>query len=219
MPSPNYDALSVRLSRRLGDPAASAITDGKAYTSALRDTFINAAIVKLYKKNIFFTDLGSLRIEILDPGFFRGVLGNEGQALAANVKALSGWTGGVAWIISAKNSTTNTAIFPIRQRLKSVVETGSNTFLAASTTNQFYSIENATLKVHGSGATDTIFLQYVKPHLALSANGAADIVVPDSYWEQVLDLAEALALEEHPTQANIARAASKTAQVNKEIYG
>jgi len=215
----NYDALAVRLSRRLGDPASAAQTDGKRFTSALRDTFLNAAIKKLYVKYLRFINRDALAVELIEPGFFRGVLTNEGQALSSGAQTLSTWTGGVAWIVSARNSSTPGQVLPLPLRLKSAVESSVNTFLTANSSNQFYTIQTSSIKVFGSAANDTIVLDYVKPHALLVSNAGSDIVVPDHYWEQVLDLAEAIALQEFPTQSNIARAASKEAQVNKEIYG
>lgn len=47
MASANFDAINVELSRRIGDPVATAGTAGKVLTSAERDAYVNKAMQKL----------------------------------------------------------------------------------------------------------------------------------------------------------------------------
>ncbi len=48
MATPNFDSISVELSRRLGDPVSSASTDGLQLTAVIRNAYVNKALNKFF---------------------------------------------------------------------------------------------------------------------------------------------------------------------------
>lgn len=220
MASPNYDALHVRLSRMIGDPVAAAATNGNSFTSALRDHFLNDGVRRLMNHYVKMRGYDSFSAIMVEPAFFAGgYLADEAQTLASNVKALSSWTGGVFSIVTARNATAspNVVINPLPHRYKDLARTGVNRYLNPATGNQWYIIEGATLRVLGSGATDSVNLQYIKPHTDLTNGNATDILVPAAYWNEVLDEAYKIFAEEYPEEESLARLQLKEGALNREI--
>lgn len=210
MASPNFDALSLRLSRELGDPVAAAATDGKRWSSTQRSAFLNAGIRTFILKAIRNQNFGALT----------GYVVEEAQSLSSNTKALSGWTGGVSWILSAYNVTDTVPIRPLRHHgLRSFIEPGGNQFITASASNQYWVKDGSSFRLIDGGTTtsDSIRLRFIKQHTDLAAGGAGDIAIGSEYWEQVLDLAVSIGLIEKPTGENVARSVILEQAVEKEI--
>lgn len=209
MASPLYDAISVDLSKKLSDAVASATSDGDIYTSAMRDLFLNNAIKRWMLKEVGVENWNALR----------GYKAREGQALSNNSKALSGWTGGVVAVISAYNSTDTLLVNRLPDGYTAVARSGANSYYSPSTTNQFWQIEGASFILLDGGSTtgDTIVLEYIKEHTALSANGSSDTSVPSAYFAEILDLATKEALEERSHGSDQQVAVIKEAGVDKQV--
>jgi len=209
MASPNYDTLSVAVSKMLGDPVAAATTDGKVWTSALRDVLLNTAHRRWMKKQILVGNYNALK----------GYKNREGKALSNNSLALSSWTGGVAYILSARNSTDGLVVRKLPDGLSAIARSGENTYLTPSTTNQFWVRESANFVLLDGGTTtgDTIELEYIKPHTSLSANGASDTSVPAEYYDEIVDLAFKVGTEERRSDKDMQAAQMKEQVVTQEI--
>lgn len=190
MASANYDALHIRLSRMLGDPVAAAATDGKVWTSARRDILLNNAVRRWMMEELVKGNYNALRE-------FRT---REGQALTNNSKALSGWTGGVAWILSAYNSTDGVVVRRLPDGYTAVARTGENSYYTPSTTAQFYQVESGNFILLDGGTTtgDTIVLEYIKVQPDMTNAYASDIMVPSTYFGQILNYALELGVQEKP---------------------
>jgi hypothetical protein len=147
----------------------------------------------------------------------RGYVNEEAQTLSSNAKTLVSWTGDVAWIIEAYDSTTSLPIKRLPEHLRIWIKTGGNSYITSATSNLYWVVDASTLRVYGSAATDSILLTYVKKHTDLSAGGASDIVVDSPYWPQILDLATGIAMEDDPTQFNVARERVKMETVERQI--
>jgi hypothetical protein len=220
MASPLYDALSIQHSKNIGDPVAAAATDGKRWSSVQRDTHLNEACRRLIRAFLSFDFGDEITVRMKDAGFFSGgYWASEEQTLSSNVKALSGWTGTAQYILTARNTTTNLPIYPLPSELEDFIRTSQNKYLTAGTSNMYYMVDGANLRVLGSAATDKVTLSYIKAHAALSAGGSTDILVPATYWSLVTDMAMKVAFEEYPTADNVQRAAMKEAAINLQIYG
>ena len=221
MASPNWDAISVRHAMNISDPAAGAVATGNGlrWTSAQRDSHINAAVRRWMLKHV---SAGKKKEEQgLDASInweaLSGYLNEEAQSLVANVKTLASWTGGVAHIIGAYDTTTSVPIKSFTGRNRFFTGTGGNQYLLAGLANLFYVLDAASIRVIGSAATDSITLRYVKQHTDLSANGASDIVVPSAFWHQIQDLAFKVAAEETGEADKLQVAALKEQVIDKEI--
>jgi len=173
MASPNFDALSIALSKKLGDPVAAAATDGKVWTSALRTLLLNDAHRKWTLKQLSAGNMNALK----------HYKNREGQALTNNVLPLTTWTGGVAAIISAYNSTDAVYVKRLPDGMVGHARAASNTYYTPSTTNQFWVVEDGSFVLMDGGTTtgDTIVLEYVRPHADLAV-GQTSTVISDTTW-------------------------------------
>lgn len=207
MASPLFDAISVQHSKNIGDSVAAAATDGNRWTSAQRTFHLNSAIRKWL----------IMKATVRDWFALRGYVNEEAQTLSSNAKTLVSWTGDVAWIIEAYDSTTSLPIKRLPEHLRIWIKTGGNSYITSATSNLYWVVDASTLRVYGSAATDSILLTYVKKHTDLSAGGASDIVVDSPYWPQILDLATGIAMEDDPTQFNVARERVKMETVERQI--
>ena len=185
MASPNWDSLSVELSKRLDDAAATASTNGDVWSTTQRDIPLNDACKQLMAK---YWAQGEL-------DFFRSLVESDGQAMTSNEIALSSFSGGVFRIISARNGTTVVKPLPVDW----VEDVGSHSLISwydAGTNNQYYHIESGNLVNIGGAATDTMTLRYIKNWTNLTAGNATDIPIPPAYFPEVIQLALANALAE-----------------------
>ena len=206
MASPLFDAISVQHSRFIGDSVAAAATDGKVWSSAQRSNQINLAIRRLIDKHLkraLAADKAGMDAS-WHYGFLQGYITEEAQSLSASVKALSSWTGGVAYIFSVKNG--STFVKPISQERKTFSDVELNDYLKTSSTNQFWLLEAGDIHVLGCGATDSVTLRYLKQHTDLSAGGATDILIPNQYNDEILQTSELMYLKEKADQMSLARA-------------
>lgn len=191
MASPNWDQLSIDLSKKIGDAVAAATTSGDTYTSAERDLFLNKAHRRWLLKQVEEQNWNALR----------GYMNREAKTLSNNVLALSSWTGGVAAILSAFNVTDSLYVRRLPDGYDGVASAGLNIYYTPSTTNQFWKQEGSVFRLLDGGTTtgDSIRLEYIKQHTNLAANdagGNGDTLVPSQYFDEILDLATAEALSE-----------------------
>lgn len=208
MAIPNYDLLSVKLSREIGDGVAAATTDGVQWSSAHRDQFLNEAIRRILRKAAL----------VRNGNIYREYVNTEAKSLVASVYALSSWTGGVDTVLDVYNVTDGVIVNPADASLKEELDTGINQFLLASITQQRYTLNAGNFRLHGGTATSSIRLTYIKLHTDLVANtGSTDIAIPSQYWHLVLEQAAAVALEADPDSTNLTRAALKQQMIDKEI--
>lgn len=209
---PTFNDLNVTLSNRINDPVAAAATDGSKYSSAFRVDYLNQAIRRWMQKMVIACKITG------DFSPLRDYTAEEAQTLAANVKALSGWTGGVFHVISAYNATDS---LPVKQvvgeRQRFFVESGGNSYITASATNQYWTEDGSNFRLIDGSTTnaDSLRLRYVKQHTDLVAGGT--ILVPSQYHGDILDIAEALAFEDVPTSENVARGMAKEQRINREV--
>ena len=187
MASPIYDALSVQHSKNIGDPASSASTDGKIWSSVQRDNHFNVAIKRWMLRQAQDGNLNALR----------GYIGTDSQSLSSNVVARTTYSGSVFYIISAYNATNSVFIDRIDENLRLDIVNSRIPFLAPTTYQEYWSYEGLNIRIYGAGATDSITLHYVKEHTDLSAGASADIVIPKTHHGEILDLAYKVAQEEN----------------------
>lgn len=209
MAAPLYDAISVRHSRNIGDKVTAAATDGVVWSSAQRDTHLNAAIRRWML----------LKWQQQDFLALQNYVNGEAQALAANIKALSGWTGGVSFILSAINTTQspNVIVKPLPEKLRVAVASGANSYLNATAANEWWVINAGSIYVYGAGATDNINLQYVKGHTDMVNAATNDWLVPSLEANAILDLALVEAMGEKATQENVARIQAKQSAIQQDF--
>lgn len=174
MSSPNFDALSIKLSHLIDDPVSSATTDGNVVTSFYRTQFLNDGIRNCLRKWVIQKDWMALRNYLKD----------SSATLASGTSILTAWTGTPYIILAAKNVTRNVYIRPVANdpTLKYLIDVGANQYVSASLTIQYYSIENGyfTLLDGTVGGTDTINLRYVKEHSDLIVGAGASTVIYDA---------------------------------------
>lgn len=213
---PSFNDLHLALARQINDPAAAAGTDGKVISSARRTDILNQAIREFIGLQVRVIEPAALYARILNVGALSNYLKQESKVLVSNATTLSGFTGGLAWIVSIRNTTNTATVEPLSQTKKSKVQAGDNRYLAPSTRYQLYVIEDGNILVVGSGATDTIAVQYIKQHTDLAVGGT--ILIPSEYHYEILDLSVARALEEKPTAEHLARAITARQRVYSK-YG
>lgn len=198
MASPNFDALNLQHSRNIGDTVAAAATDGSAFSSAKRSSHLNAAIRNWMIDQLLVENLNGLSSYVLEAT----------ASLTGNALSLaSGFTGGVLAVISVKNNNRATMVRKIPITMKHIVDNAySNSFLATTSDNQYWTINGGNLVLIGSGATDSVSVIYVSRHTDLAVAGASDIAIPPTYWTMILDYALLEALKEKPqTEEVVAR--------------
>ena len=224
MAIPLYDALNVQHSKNIGDPVAAATTNGDRWTSAQRDFHLNEAIRSWIRRMTF----AGARLERngQDAGVYwdalQGYITSEAQALSSNTKTIASWNSGagVVYILSAYDTTLSKPMKRVSERNYTWAQTGGNGFLTASSSNILWTQDGSSIRVSGSGATDSITLRYVKAHTALAANtGSSDILVPPPYWDEILNLAFSVAKMELGDVESVTLAMAKEASVDKEIFG
>lgn len=190
MASPNYDSLSVELSKRLDDAVATASTSGDVWSTTQRDIPLNDACKQLMAKYAAQIEAEGEMSPAWD--FFRSLLNSEGQAMTSNSIALSSYTGGVFKIISVLNGTT--VVKPLPQDW--IDDIADIPWYDAATTNQYYYIQAGNLINTGGAATDTMTLRYIKNWSNLTASNATDIPIPSRYFQEILDVATKYAIGE-----------------------
>ena len=189
MASPNFDALNIRVSKLVGDAISTATTAGDKWSSGQRDNWLNAACRRMYDEAIANDD----------QNYLRGYINTESQTLSASVKTLSSWTGGVGRIFQAYNTTDEEIVRPRTNDLEQEILNGNNIYINSGTNAQYYTLNNATFKLHGGTATSAVQLTYAKLHTDLAANdagGAGDFVFPSQYFERILEEAYVVAKAE-----------------------
>lgn len=199
MASPNFDDLSVRFSRIIEDPVATASTDGDAFTSAFRSHCINQGIRRLLR---FWAINGP-------EDAIREYLNTEAQSMVASVKTLSSWTGGIHAIVSAYNVTDEQLLYQEPNDFREELLSSNNVFIQAGSGQQKFIVNAAQFQLFGGTATSSVRLTYVKQHTDLSAGGSSDIAIPSQYWNDVLDAAAMYFWEQYPTQENVAKLGMK----------
>lgn len=204
MASPLYDAASVRFSRMIEDPVAAAATDGDQYTTAYRDVCINAGIRRLMLKFAPQEPPGTVPF-VVNEDFLRSYLVTEAQTLAASVKTLASWTGGVFGILSAYNVTDEQIVYPASNIFREELQTGNNGYYIASSGQQRYTVNAASFTLFGGTATSSIRLTYIKQHTAMVNGASSDWLIPAQYEDIVLDEAFKVFCEENPSQENVIR--------------
>lgn len=208
MSSPLYDAFSIKHSRNIGDTVDAAATDGDIWSSAQRDTHINTAIRIFVRKMLIPQSVGNLVVKVRDTAAIAGYMNRESKALSGSALTLAtsgGWTGGVAWILSARNGTQAADVKPIPPELLANIESGVNSYTAASATNQYFYVSGGNFNLLGGAATDAIILHYIKPHTNMTAGAASDWLIAVEYEDIIAKLAYAEALRERPNQENDAK--------------
>jgi hypothetical protein len=224
MATTNLNAISVQHSKNIGDPVATADLGGKRWSSAQRTYHINEAIRRWLIKQI---DIGRRKeSRSQEAAKHWESLGTYIISLADNVvdssKSLENWGGSddIAWVLSAYNDTDNIPVKELPQRLYPYTQTGGNSFLTASATNQYYTLNTGLFQLQGGTNPSSIQLVFVKKHVDLVvdvAGGTLDIQVPSHHWAQIQDLAFKVAMEEVGDSESAAKGLLKEQMVNGEI--
>lgn len=178
MATPLYDAISVSLSQRIGDPVAAAATDGVKWSSAQRDTFINGACRRWLTRQVRMLASQAVGVEEA----LQSYVVEETVSLSGGTYALSTLASGVGaiYVMSAYNSTDNAIIKPLPAWMRPVIQSSANTLLS----DQYWLIDGGNIRVVGTdvAGTESIIIKFVKNHPALAANGSAGTVVSDVAW-------------------------------------
>lgn len=212
MASPLYDALSIQHSRNIGDAVAAAGTNGSTFSTTQRDNHLNNAIRRLIRNVVAINRPRAMRgLKTNYEPIQAYIVDSPQVALVANAISLTaaGFTGGeIDEVLSVINATSNKFIKPVPPNMSYFVHSNIavNSFLTASSTNQFWYVQGGNLTVTGSGATDNIEVKYVKRHTALTAAFASDILITSPYWNILLDYALVEALQDRPNDKNVVRA-------------
>ena len=205
MATPILDPLSVQHSKNIGDTVAAAGTDGKRWSSAQRTYHINEAIRRWIRKMIAVKNWAALRAYVQ----------NESAALSSNELTVASFTDGIPdTIISVYDTTLTNQVDPLPPELSRFEAENEETAIVSGL---YFTWDNSKLAVLNSGASDTIKVQYVKQHTDVIQSTGPDVAVPNSYYPQLLNLAEAIARREFPIPQNIARADLLEGIVDKEI--
>jgi len=176
---------------------------------------VQAGVNALLSEQYWFVDGGNLRV------VGTGVAGTETVTIKfiKNHPALSA-NGAAGTVVSGTSfSATGTAVTSFTP----------GTVLASHVGAKFVGLDN------GANAFDRTIVAYVSAtaftiNSALVADGAgtngyiipiatAEIIIPSTYWGQILDLSTMLALEADPSDTNLARATILQARVDREING
>lgn len=206
MASPNYDLLSVRLSLMAKDPVASATSNGQVYASTRRDRALNGAIRQWLKLSSFAKRWGALRSYVRTA---------SGTLSSGKVLSVSSFSPTVFVIKSVFNTTQSKIVDKLpsninRQEITNPPVTGLFSGL-------YWEWENGDLFIVNGATSDSVKVEYVKSHTDLSANGSNDTDVPITYWDEILDLALKILLQENPTAENLAIAAVKNQEARDVI--
>ena len=205
MATPILDPLSVQHSKNIGDTVAAAGTDGKRWSSAQRTYHINEAIRRWIRKMIAVKNFGALRAYVQ----------NESAALSSNELTVASFSDGVPdTILSVYDTTLTNQVDPLPPELSRWEAENEETAIVSGL---YFVWDNSKLTVLNAGASDTVKVQYVKQHTDVVQSTGPDIAVPNSYYPQLLNLAEAIARREFPIPQNIARADLLEGIVDKEI--
>ena len=117
----------------------------------------------------------------------------------------TGYTGGIAGILSVWNNTSDVPILPLGGGDESVVRNaGAGSYIKPATTKQYYMIQGgAFVLVTGTTSTDTdtVTIMLVTPYIDLVSGGT--ILFPVEYHTQILNEAFKLYLIEDPTDKNV----------------
>ena len=197
MASPNFDSLSVQHSKNIGDPVVAATTDGKVWTSAQRSFHLNLACkdwLNARMRAAFAIERRGLDAEEQWSAMGSYVQESSSTALTGNALAFTALTPNILRPIALYNVSSSVPIRRLTsQKLRFMTSSGGNSFLTASSTQQFFTVDASSIRVLGSGATDNVYVRYVAAHTDLSAGGASDILVLAPYWGDILRLAFAIA--------------------------
>ncbi len=206
--SPLYDALVVRFSKMAADPVAAATTDGKVWTGALRDVIFNQAQNRWMRKQMEAQNFNALK----------GYRNSEAQTIASSVLTLATWTGGVSFILSVYNATDAVLVKRLPDGYDAIERAGTNTYYTPSSTNQFWQQEALTFRLMGGTATSSIRLEYIKAPVTLASNGASEVMlVPSTYYDELVDMAFKIAMEEKADKERLQIAMLKEQTVDAGI--
>jgi len=223
MASPNFDALNLQHSKNIGDPVAAAGTDGKRWSSAQRTYHLNEAIRRWIRKQYIAGMSRESRSQ--DAGRAWESLGSyvvqSSETLSSSSLAFSSFSGGApAHIIAVYNVTDGVVVKRLPQKFVSYANSNANSFLASSSSNEYWYSEGDKLHIDSNSegsASALVSVIYVKRHTDLSVAGASDIAVPSNSWDQIQDLAFKVAMEEVGDSESAARGILKEQIVNGEI--
>lgn len=203
---PTFDNLNLSLARNIGDPVATASTNGSQISSARRVDILNQAIREFIALQVKVKDADCLYAAVINTAPLSSYIKERDASLSSSALALSGFTGGLAYILSARNDLDNAAIKPLPLRFRQFAQAENvTTYYTPGTNNQYYILEDGNFTVLGSSsATANVNISYLTQHTDLAAGGT--ILIPSEYHHEILDLATARALEEKPTSENLSRA-------------
>lgn len=226
MATTNLNTLSLQHAKNIADPpmVQTADQDGKRWTSAQRTYHINEAIRRWIRK-VYRSAMAKERRgapaekEWQDLGTYLSV---ATDTLSGKTLTLDDWGSAnedVAWIVSVYNSSTGHVVKKIPQSIIPYTTT-TNSFLAYDTNNAYWYLDGRTFTMLGGGSNNTINLTFVKQHTDLTVvtgAGGTDIELPSHVWDQILDLAFKVAMEEVGDSESAAKGLIKEQIVDGEI--
>ena len=227
MATTNLNTLSIRHSKNIGDPVSAADGDGKRWTSAQRTVHINEAVRRWLRKEYIAGTIRESRTQ--DPKKAWDSLGSYlvkgAVSVSAGSKSLTDFGGAgvsVAWFVSNGANSTDAAIvkrLPFNLLPYCAAGLGQSYF-AYSTTNQYFYVSDGTFYLLGATSPSNIAIWYIKQHTDLTVvtgDGGTDIAVPSHSWDQIIDLAYKVAMEEVADSESAAKSILKEQAVNGEI--
>ena len=189
MATPNFDIIHLRFARRMRDPAATGGTAGKVYTVANRSDYLNRAnkILQFQK----FQKLGRDGVrEQLQTLVTTHALTFAGAGIAVEAAYNN-----IPLAVSKASSTNLYRYWPRREEI---------TLNLNPDLPYLFTVENNTLYVYESGelvASGTGSFYYIKKD-EITEGGATDIALPEVFWDELVDIAVALATGEDKRPAN-----------------
>jgi hypothetical protein len=204
MPSPNFDALVVRFSRKIDDAVAAAATEGDTITSAKRVEWLNRGIKNWINALVQYNM--QLKANRLNPDWERirsYIIYKTDAVLTAALKiAVSGYTDKVQTVLFIRDHTQLADVNPLPPgKTLSELSSDTNQFNTAL----FWGWNAGDISVVRGVNADVIYLDYIKQHTDLTVANLTDIGIDVQYFDDILEEAFTLFVKEYPSKDNTAR--------------
>lgn len=182
MPSSNHDNNHILLSRKIGDPVASAGTNGNVVTSALRNDYLNRA-----NKFIQMFFRGRPDVEV----WLQGLIGTGTvTAFSSSGFSISGITDYSYFLTCTKDGATSTkdvVLKYVEPSRKTALDNGlnlNNQDVFTVLGGKLYAYEKGAVLSSGAGK-----LKYIKTDYKASAAASSDIEIDALWFEPLVEIA------------------------------
>jgi hypothetical protein len=189
MASANFDALHLRLSRKIDDPVAAAATDGSEVTQALRTDLLNRAnrVIQNRVLTMAAGDWTQRRDVVMR--YIPGLVTTQSITWASGSATLAS---DFSYWVECRDSTAGLMTYhPSKAELDGNLNSNIDAAFAILGTS-IYGYDNGS--AIGNGATGTLY--YVKTDARASNGDTNDITIDGIWFDMVVDIAALLYHEE-----------------------